>query len=393
MRILVTGTEGYLGCLLAPRLLDLGHDVLAIDTGYYRHGWLYSGVRSAPQTLLKDIRHISAADLEGVDAVIHLAELSNDPLGELVADVTREINHHGTVRLAHLAKEAGVQRFIYASSCSVYGVADGTVDEQSPLNPQTAYAQCKVLSERDLLSLADDGFSPTSLRNATAFGASPRLRFDIVLNNLAGLAHTTGNIAMTSDGTPWRPLVHAADIGTAILCALEAPLEDVAGEVFNVGSNEQNCQVRDIALAVQESYPHCTVSFGARASDNRSYRVNFDKIANELPGFKCDWDAASGVRQLKVVFDAVDLDVETFLGARPLPAQAIAVSDADGPARCVALLERDSSLASGPASRHIHLSARLIWTDQSCESNRLLREIKRSGHGFRNVQNYWLRLL
>ncbi len=311
---MVTGTDGYLGCLLAPRLISLGHEIVAVDTGYYRFGWLYNGVDSAAYTMIKDIRHITAEDLEGVDAVIHLAELSNDPLGELIADVTFEINHAGTVRLAKLAKQAGVSRFIYTSSCSVYGVADGTVDETSPVNPQTSYAKCKTLSERDLLALADDSFAPTFLRNATAFGASPRMRFDIVLNNLAGLAHTTGKIAMTSDGSPWRPLVHALDIGNAILCALDAPVEAVAREVFNVGSNEQNYQVREIAEAVAEVYPDCQLTFGDSGGDNRSYRVNFDKISTQLPGFKCEWDAASGARQLKAVYDSIDLDEATFFG-------------------------------------------------------------------------------
>jgi nucleoside-diphosphate-sugar epimerase len=314
VRILVTGSDGYLGCLLAPRLLSQGHEVIGIDTGYFRAGWLYNGLESSPQTLSKDTRDIELSDLEGVDAIVHLAELSNDPLGDLIADVTYEINHQGSVRLARLARQAGVSRFIFMSSCSVYGVADGVVDELSPVNPQTAYAICKTLVERDLRELSDDNFIPTFLRNATAFGASPRMRFDIVLNNLTGLAHTTGKIAMTSDGSPWRPLVHALDIGTAILCALDAPPEIVSNQVFNVGSNKQNYQVRDIAAAVGEVYPECQITFGDGGSDNRSYQVNFDKITSELPGFSCGWDAARGARQLSAVLHQIDLDDSTFLG-------------------------------------------------------------------------------
>jgi nucleoside-diphosphate-sugar epimerase len=314
LKIMVTGTDGYLGCLLAPRLLRQGHEVLGVDTGYYRAGWLYNGLELSPQTLSKDIRSLELSDLEGVDAVVHLAELSNDPLGDLISDVTYEINHEGSVRLARLAKQAGVSRFVYMSSCSVYGVADGVVDEHSPVNPQTAYAICKTLVERDLLAMADDNFVPTFMRNATAFGASPRMRFDIVLNNLAGLAHTTGKIAMTSDGSPWRPLVHALDIGTAILCVLAASPEIVASQIFNVGSNEQNYQVRDIAAAVGEVYPDCKITFGESGSDNRSYKVNFDKISSELPGFSCAWDAASGARQLSAVLHQIDLDDTTFFG-------------------------------------------------------------------------------
>src|SRR5918998_6097672 len=244
MKVLVTGTDGYLGCLLAPELLRAGHEVRGVDTGFYKSGWLYHGVPASVQTLVKDIRRLTTADLAGADAVVHMAELSNDPLGQLSPTITYQINHQASVRLAKLAKRAGVDRFVYMSSCSVYGVADGEVDETSPVNPQTAYAECKTLVERDLLAMAGDDFSPTFMRNATAFGASPRQRFDIVLNNLSGLAWTTKKIAMNSDGTPWRPLVHGLDIAKSIYCALEAPREAVHNETFNVGSNEQNYQVR-----------------------------------------------------------------------------------------------------------------------------------------------------
>jgi nucleoside-diphosphate-sugar epimerase len=314
VRILVTGTEGYLGSLLAPTLLGRGDDVVGLDTGYYKNGWLYNGVHETPHTLVKDIRHVTPDDLAGFDAVVHMAELSNDPIGDRIGDVTYEINHHGSVHLADAAKRAGVSRFVYMSSCSVYGVAEGTVDETSPTDPQTAYARCKALVERDVTALADDGFSPTFLRNATAFGASPRQRFDIVLNNLAGLAWTTHRIAMTSDGTPWRPLVHGLDIAKAIRAVLDAPREAVHAQVLNVGADSNNYTVREIAETVGAEFPGCEVSFGEPSADNRSYRVSFAKIRQVLPGFDTDWDAAAGAAQLHRVFEQIALDTETFTG-------------------------------------------------------------------------------
>ncbi|MDQ3484141.1 MAG: SDR family oxidoreductase [Actinomycetota bacterium] len=314
MRVLLTGSEGYLGCLLGPELVRDGHDVLGVDTGFYRNGWLYNGVDRTVETVDQDVRRLTVDDLRGFDAVVHMAELSNDPLGHLIGDITYDVNHKGSVRLAEQAKQAGVSRFVYMSSCSVYGIADGTVDETSPTNPQTAYGVCKGLVERDVTRLADDDFSPTFMRNATAFGASPRMRFDIVLNNLSGLAFTTRKIAMTSDGSPWRPLVHALDIGKAIRCALEAPREAVHAEVFNVGSDEQNYQVRDIAERVAAAFPGCTTSFGENGADNRSYKVDFSKISTQLSGFSCDWDADRGAQQLAQVFSAIDLDEGTFTG-------------------------------------------------------------------------------
>ncbi len=313
MNVLITGTEGYLGSIVTPHLLRLGMQVTAVDTGYYRSGWLYHGTPLTAPTQFKDIRHISAADLEGVDAVVHMAELSNDPLGQLLPNITYDINHHGSMRLAQLAKAAGVRRFVYMSSCSVYGVAtEGDVTEDSPVNPQTAYAECKTLVERDLRALADDTFSPTYLRNATAFGASPRMRFDIVLNNLAGLAWTTGEIKMTSDGTPWRPLVHANDIARAIQCVLQAPLDAVHDQVFNVGDTAQNYRVREIAEIIAAAFPGCRLSFGENGSDNRSYRVDFTKINTRLPGFRCEWNAERGAEQLAALFARIDLTRSDF---------------------------------------------------------------------------------
>lgn len=313
MRVLVTGTDGYLGCLLVPVLERAGHEVIGLDTGFYKHGWLYNGLPSSPRTLVKDMRQLEVEDLAGMDAVVAMAELSNDPTGDLVGPITYDINHLGSAHVAKVAKEAGVSRFVYMSSCSVYGVAEGEVDETSPTDPQTAYAECKALTEVDLEELADDSFHPTSLRNATAFGASPRQRFDIVLNNLSGLAFVERKIAMTSDGSPWRPLVHALDIAKAITMVLDAPLPQVSGEIFNVGSNDNNYTVRQIAEAVSAEFPGCELSFGPPGADNRSYRVNFDKISSKL-GFGCDWDLAAGALQLHQVFDAISLDAETFYG-------------------------------------------------------------------------------
>ncbi|HET6657039.1 MAG TPA: SDR family oxidoreductase [Gaiellaceae bacterium] len=316
MRVLVTGTEGYLGSLLGPMLLERGYDVIGVDTGFYKAGWLYNnGARATAKTLTKDIRRLSAEDFEGVDAVVHMAELSNDPVGQLAPEITYEINHKGSIHIANLAKAAGVERFVYTSSCSVYGVAtEDNVTEESPVNPQTAYAVCKTLVERDVSALADEGFSPTFLRNATAFGASPRMRFDIVLNNLSGLAWTTNEIRMESDGTPWRPFVHTLDICKAIACTLEAPREVVHGEIYNVGDSRSNYQVREIADIVGEVFEGCEITLAKAAGpDNRSYRVSFEKIREALPSFSCDWDARKGAEQLRATFERIDLTSEQFL--------------------------------------------------------------------------------
>jgi nucleoside-diphosphate-sugar epimerase len=313
MRVFVTGLEGYLGSLLAPYLIRAGHDVIGFDTGYYRERSLYRSGDPWPQTVIEDIRRLEESHLRGCDAIVHMAELSNDPAGELAPQITYEINHKASVRLAELARKTGVKRFIYMSSCSVYGVSeDDLVTEQCPTNPQTAYGHCKVLVEQDVSSLADTHFAPTFLRNATAYGASPRMRFDIVLNNLAGLAWTTKEIRMTSDGTPWRPLVHGLDICQAIIAVLQAPLEAVANEVFNVGDTNHNYRVREIAQIVGDVFPGCTVSFGPPSPDNRSYRVSFEKIRKHLPGFECQWDAKRGAEQLLELFQRIDMTEEVF---------------------------------------------------------------------------------
>jgi nucleoside-diphosphate-sugar epimerase len=313
MRVFVTGTDGYLGSLLAGELFRAGHDVIGLDTGFYKEGTLYRHGPFAPLTLVKDLRQIELADLRGCDAMVHMAELSNDPIGQLAPKITYEINHNGSVRLAEVARQAGVKRFVYMSSCSVYGVAEADlVDEESPLNPQTTYAICKTLVERDVKPLANERFSPVFLRNATAYGASPHMRFDIVLNNLAGLAWTTGEIRMTSDGTPWRPLVHGLDICRAIIAVLQAPREAVHNEVFNVGDTQHNYRVKEIAEIVADTFTGCRLAFGAPSPDNRSYRVSFEKIRKHVPGFQCAWDARRGAQQLFSLFKQIDMPPEVF---------------------------------------------------------------------------------
>jgi len=313
MRIVVTGNDGYLGSLLTPELMKCGYDVVGLDAGFYQERMLYHPGSTTPFTIVKDLREIEPEDLKGVDAVVHMAELSNDPIGQLAPHITYEINHKGSVRLAEISRNAGVKRFVYMSSCSVYGVADGEdVTEDSSVNPQTAYAICKTLVERDVKLLARKGFSPAFMRNATAYGASPRMRFDIVLNNLAGLAWTTREIKMTSDGTPWRPLIHGLDIARAIIAVLQAPTEAIHNEVFNVGDTSHNYRVREIAETVGNVFPGCRVSFGPPSEDNRSYRVSFEKIRKHLPGFACAWDARHGAEQLRKLFERIDMTKEVF---------------------------------------------------------------------------------
>jgi nucleoside-diphosphate-sugar epimerase len=314
MRVLVTGVDGYIGAVLGPMLLERGFEVVGMDCGFYRDGWLYNDCRPRPLTVTKDVRRITPKDVEGFEAVVHLAELSNDPLGELNERTTYEINHLGSVALARACKAAGVPRFVYTSSCSVYGAAEdgGERSEQSAPNPQTAYARCKVLVERDVGALADSHFSPVFLRNATAFGASPRMRFDIVLNNLAGFAWTTNEIRMTSDGTPWRPLVHVEDICQAVILALSAPREAIHNEIFNVGDDEQNYRIREIAAIVGRVFEGCTLSFGRQSGDNRSYRTSFGKIRRHLSEFRCRWPAERGADQLREIFERVGMTEQMF---------------------------------------------------------------------------------
>jgi nucleoside-diphosphate-sugar epimerase len=313
MRILLTGAEGYIGAVLGPLLAARGHEVTGLDCGFYVSGRLYEDGAPRPPVISKDIREITTRDVAGHDAVIHLAELSNDPLGEHDPETTFSINHRGSVELARRCKEAGVPRLVYTSSCSVYGAgAADFCDETSPTNPQTAYARCKVLVEEDVKALADGRFTPVFLRNATAFGPSPRMRFDIVLNNLAGIAWTEREIRMTSDGSPWRPLVHVEDICGAIIAALEAPREAVHGEVFNVGDDAQNYRIREIAEIVAEIFPGCRTSFGSNGGDVRSYRVSFAKIRRHLPAFACRFGARDGAQQLRAVFERIAMSKAVF---------------------------------------------------------------------------------
>ena len=315
MRVLVTGSDGYIGAILGPDLMKRGFDVVGCDTGYYSAGWLYPSPDPVPMSIRRDIRAIRAEDLTGFDAVVHLAELSNDPLGQHDPEITYKINHEGTLSLARAARAAGIRRFVYTSSCSVYGAANGDyefVDETTLPNPQTAYAECKVRVEQDLGAMAGDNFAPCFLRNATAYGASPRMRFDIVLNNLCGHAMTSGEIRLTSDGTPWRPLVHVKDICQAIRLSLMAPEDDIRGQIFNVGDTDSNYRIIDVATIVSETFPGCKLTVGESDGDNRSYKVGFDKIRKVLPRFRSEWTPERGARQLRTLFEAIQLSEEDF---------------------------------------------------------------------------------
>lgn len=313
MRILLTGIDGYIGTVLGQELLKAGCGVVGLDTGYYRNAWLYDMPNfKEPEIIKKDIRDLKKEDVEGFNAIVHLAELSNDPLGENDPEITYEINHEGTVKLATLAKQAGVSKLIYFSSCSVYGASDNIADETSPTNPLTAYAESKIMNEDALQKMADDSFSPVIFRNATVYGASPRLRFDLVVNNLAGLAFTTKEIKMDSDGTPWRPFVHVSDACRAVLVALNTPREKTHNQIINVGDTNSNYQIKDIARIIKNTFPGCTVSLNKNGADKRNYRVNFDKIKTILPGFSCKYDVAKGVQELLDVFIKVNLTLEDF---------------------------------------------------------------------------------
>jgi nucleoside-diphosphate-sugar epimerase len=313
MKVLFTGADGYIGAVLGPKLLERGYDVVGLDTGFYRRGWLFNDGRSRPTVVSKDTRRITVDDLRGIDAVVHLAELSNDPLGENNPELTHAINFGGSSAFARTCKAAGVSRFIYSSSCSTYGAGGAAVKtETSPTDPQTAYARCKILVEQMVRPMADARFTPVFLRNATAFGASPRQRFDLVLNNLAAWAYTAGEIRMTSDGSPWRPIVHIEDICEAVLCALEAPAEAVSGQAFNVGDDAHNYRVREIADIVSTAFPGCRVTFGSNGGDTRSYRVSFAKIRAHMPAFRCRWSAERGAAQFRALFERIKFDSAMF---------------------------------------------------------------------------------
>jgi nucleoside-diphosphate-sugar epimerase len=313
MKVLMTGTDGYIGSVMAPYLIKRGHEVVGLDTGFYRAGSLYEGYNGFKTLIVKDIRQVELEDLRGFDACLDLAGLSNDALGQMNPDITYDINHRGAARLAKLCKEAGVSRYIYSSSCSVYGVASqDIVSEESEPNPLTAYAKSKVLVEQELMKLASEDFSPVMFRNATAFGASPRMRFDIVVNNFAGHAWTSKEIKLKSDGTPERPLVHILDISQAFACALELPREVLHNQIINVGDTNQNYRVREIAEAIGNVFPGCSVSFGKNDADERSYRVSFKKINELMPAFKCTMDLEAGAKEFRKLFEEIDLSLEDF---------------------------------------------------------------------------------
>jgi nucleoside-diphosphate-sugar epimerase len=318
MRVLVTGHHGYIGSVLAPALREAGHEVVGLDTFYYRGCNFGDGAEFKPALPL-DLRDVQPTDLEGFDAVVHLAALSNDPLGDFNPSWTYSINRDATITLASAAKEAGVQRFVFASSCSMYGAAEGdaALTEAAPLRPLTPYAESKVAAEEALTELADDDFAPVSMRNATVYGLSPRLRLDIVLNNLVAWAHTTGAIRLESDGSSWRPLVHVRDVARATLALLDAPDAVVRGEAFNIGSDVQNYRIRELAEIVHDRLPQCEVTFAEGASaDPRSYRVDFAKFESAFPHCRFEWTGERGVDELARGYEEVGLTFDDFQGHR-----------------------------------------------------------------------------
>lgn len=317
MRILVTGHKGYIGVIVVPMLQAEGHEVVGLDSDLYEECTFGDGIHEISE-IKKDIRDVELSDLEGFDAVFHLAGLSNDPLGDLNPTLTYEINHLASVHIAKLAKEAGITRFLFSSSCSTYGVAgEKMVKEDADFNPVTPYGFSKVLVEQEVAKLADTNFSPTFLRNATAYGLSPRLRFDLVLNNLVAWAFTTGRVHIKSDGTPWRPIVHIEDISRAFIAILNAPRDIVHNQAFNVGVTEENYQIRDLAKIVEDIVPGCHIDFAEDAGpDKRCYRVDFSKLMQTLPAFKPKWNARLGAEQLYTAYKRIGLTLEDFEGPR-----------------------------------------------------------------------------
>jgi nucleoside-diphosphate-sugar epimerase len=314
VKILLTGHHGYIGSVTGPLLRAAGHEVTGLDTFFYAGCDLRDDPANVPAVQL-DLRDAAPPVLSGYDAVVHLAALSNDPLGDLSPELTKEINFEATLRLARAAKESGVPRFVFSSSCSMYGASGSgdPVDETAPLKPLTAYAESKVRSEEALGELADGDFSPVFLRNATAYGVSPRLRVDLVLNNLVGWAYTTGKVKIMSDGTPWRPLIHIEDISRATLAVLEAPRDVVHGRAFNVGRQEENYQVRDLAEIVHQTVPDCEIEYaGTGDPDPRSYQVAFGKFHHAFPEAGLTWTAREGARELLDVYREVGLTLEQF---------------------------------------------------------------------------------
>ncbi|PIQ84377.1 MAG: NAD-dependent dehydratase [Candidatus Omnitrophica bacterium CG11_big_fil_rev_8_21_14_0_20_63_9] len=317
MRVFMTGHEGYIGSVMAPLFIQAGHEVIGLDTGYFAQCTLVPPALEIP-TIRKDLRSVELSDLKGCDAVVHLAALSNDPIGNLNTQWTEEINFQGSVRLAELAKAAGIRRFLFSSSCIMYGMsATAVVTEESPLDPKTDYASSKVKAERAIAQLADKGFSPTFLRNGTVYGVSPRMRFDTVLNNLVGAAVTTGTVSLHGDGSPWRPVAHIEDISRAFLHVVEAPIDRVHNQAFNNGENGMNHQILELAHVVADTVPGAAVEcLGSPDADQRTYKTDFSKFARTFPDFRFRWNIRTGAQELYQAFKGVGLTPDDFTSQR-----------------------------------------------------------------------------
>jgi nucleoside-diphosphate-sugar epimerase len=318
MRILLTGNKGYIGTVMAPMLQQAGHSVVGLDSDLYRNSTYSEGFTEVDAQITKDVRDIEKANLEGIEAVVHLAGLSNDTLGDLNPQLTYEINHAASVRLAEMARDMGISRFVFASSCSNYGAAgDRIQDETAELKPVTAYAISKVMVERDVSHLANDRFSPVYMRNSTAYGVSPRMRFDLVVNNLTAWAYTTGDILLKSDGQPWRPLIHIEDISLAVIAALAAPKEAIHNQAINIGMNSENYQVLQLAQFVKATVPNCEIKFADDAEpDKRNYRVDFGKYARIFPDYPLRWTVPRGVKQIYDSYRKLGLQKNEYEGPK-----------------------------------------------------------------------------